>query len=71
MDYGSATQFDTPGIVTGKPVELGGSFGREAATGRGVSIITGRGSDQGIDIEGARIIIQAWERRILYGAAPE
>jgi glutamate dehydrogenase (NAD(P)+) len=30
----------TPGIVTGKPVELGGSLGREAATGRGAVMVT-------------------------------
>ncbi len=29
----------TPGIVTGKPVELGGSRGREAATGRGILVV--------------------------------
>jgi glutamate dehydrogenase (NAD(P)+) len=31
---------DAPGVVTGKPLTLGGSRGREAATGRGVMIAT-------------------------------
>jgi glutamate dehydrogenase (NAD(P)+) len=38
MDAYGQTNGYTPGIVTGKPVALGGSLGREAATGRGVSI---------------------------------
>ena len=40
MDEYSQTHGYTPGIVTGKPLELGGSEGREAATGRGTAIIT-------------------------------
>ncbi len=31
---------DSPGVVTGKPVVLGGSLGRDAATGRGVMVST-------------------------------
>ena len=31
---------DSPGVVTGKPITLGGSRGREAATGRGVMVST-------------------------------
>jgi glutamate dehydrogenase (NAD(P)+) len=39
MDAYGQMHGHTPGIVTGKPVELGGSPGREAATGRGVVIV--------------------------------
>ncbi|MCX7616605.1 MAG: Glu/Leu/Phe/Val dehydrogenase dimerization domain-containing protein [Tepidiforma sp.] len=38
MDAYGARYGYTPGIVTGKPVELGGSYGRDQATGRGVAI---------------------------------
>lgn len=31
---------DSPGVITGKPVALGGSLGRDAATGRGVMVNT-------------------------------
>jgi glutamate dehydrogenase (NAD(P)+) len=36
--YGQMNGY-TPGIVTGKPVELGGSVGRDAAPGRGVFLL--------------------------------
>ena len=38
MDAYGQLHGHTPGIVTGKPVDLGGSFGREQATGRGVAV---------------------------------
>ncbi len=39
MDAYGQLEGYTPGIVTGKPVALGGSLGREAATGRGVVLV--------------------------------
>lgn len=38
MDTYSNRHGYSPGVVTGKPIELGGSLGREEATGRGVNI---------------------------------
>lgn len=57
----SSKHGDEPGIVTGKPVQLGGSFGREEATGRGVAMVTAWAAEEhGIDLDGARIAIQGF-----------
>ena len=61
MDQYGARYGHTPGIVTGKPISLGGSPGREAATGRGESIITLEAArDAGIEIKDARVAIQGF-----------
>lgn len=39
-EFNKTTGTDSPGVITGKPVAVGGSLGREAATGRGVMINT-------------------------------
>jgi glutamate dehydrogenase/leucine dehydrogenase len=39
-EFNKNTGEDSPGVITGKPVAVGGSLGREAATGRGVMINT-------------------------------
>jgi len=73
MDAYGQMHGHTPAIVTGKPVELGGSLGREAATGRGVAFRLQEGAkDLGMDTQGARIVVQgfgnvgSWSARIIY-----
>ena len=72
MDAFSQIHGYTPGIVTGKPVELGGSVGRDSATGRGVAYVTREvAKDQNVPVEGARIAVQgfgqvgSWTVRLL------
>ena len=62
MDTYSINQGGTvTGVVTGKPISLGGSLGRREATGRGV-FITAReaGLRQKLPITGARVVIQGF-----------
>jgi glutamate dehydrogenase (NAD(P)+) len=62
MDTYAMTQGRTvPGVVTGKPLLVGGSAGRREATGRGIVYVTGQAArDAGLDLKGARVAIQGF-----------
>src|SRR4051812_36427517 len=48
-------------VVTGKPIEMGGSLGRREATGRGVMIVTREAAKHlGFDIKGATVAVQGF-----------
>lgn len=61
MDQYSRRHGYTPAIVTGKPVSLGGSEGRGAATGLGVAFATREACQSfGIELKGATVVIQGF-----------
>ncbi|MDQ0111566.1 Glu/Leu/Phe/Val family dehydrogenase [Paenibacillus harenae] len=60
-EYSRIREFDSPGFITGKPLVLGGSKGRETATARGVVIMIHEALRlKGIDLAKARIVIQGF-----------
>ena len=61
MDAYGQAHGHSPAVVTGKPVEMGGSLGRQAATGRGVANILAEATqDSSLAIQGERVVIQGF-----------
>lgn len=59
--YSTYQGYSVPGVVTGKPVLLGGSVGRREATGRGVAFLANRAMDTlGIASAGATAVVQGY-----------
>jgi len=60
-EYSRIREFDAPGFITGKPLVLGGSQGRETATAKGVTIMIREAlKKRGIDVRDARVIVQGF-----------
>ncbi len=69
--YSMHVGYTVPGVVTGKPVALGGSEGRAEATGRGVVVtISEAASHIGLDIIGATVAVQGFGNVGLSGRHP-
>ncbi|KQL53213.1 glutamate dehydrogenase [Heyndrickxia shackletonii] len=60
-EYSRLRENDSPGFITGKPLVLGGSEGREKATAQGVTIcIEEAAKKRGINLKDARVVIQGF-----------
>ncbi|MFD1065270.1 Glu/Leu/Phe/Val family dehydrogenase [Oceanobacillus locisalsi] len=60
-EYSKIDKLNNPGFITGKPIVLGGSHGRESATAKGVTIALNEAAKKkGIDLKGARVVIQGF-----------
>src|SRR5918996_1156816 len=59
--YSMQVGYSVPGVVTGKPIVIGGSLGRREATGRGVVYCVQEACTlQKMPIQGARVVVQGF-----------
>lgn len=59
--YSMQAGHTVPGVVTGKPIELGGSEGRVEATGRGVVVAMEEAAkSRNINLNGAKVVVQGF-----------
>lgn len=59
--YSQQKGFAIPGVVTGKPVEIGGSEGRNSSTGHGVVYVAAKSCEtKGMDIKNATMAVQGF-----------
>ena len=59
--YSGYMGYTVPSVVTGKPLAVGGSAGREEATGRGVAIVTREMARRmGLTLSGASVVVQGF-----------
>jgi glutamate dehydrogenase (NAD(P)+) len=61
MDEYGKLHGDSPAVVTGKPISLGGSYGRESATGRGlIDVLEQVAPLMGLDLQRTRVVVQGF-----------
>lgn len=72
-EYNTIKGHSEPGVFTGKPISIGGSLGRGAATGRGVAFSTREAAKKlGIDLAQAKVVVQgygnvgSWAARLIH-----
>ena len=67
--YSMQKGYSVPGVVTGKPVSIGGSLGRDKATARGCLFVVDEAMRaRGIPVDGARVAIQGFGNAGMHAA---